>query len=268
MTRVGFTQRKLHWSAARDRLALALDEVHAWFIQLDLPDAEVDRLASVLASRERARAACFYFQRDRRRFVVGRAILRTILGSYLGIAPDRLTFAYGSRGKPMLSVGCGDAGLRFNLSHSQDVALIGVTRCGEIGVDIECVRPLPDLDEIAERCFSRRENTSFRTLPASQRPEAFFRCWTRKEAYLKALGDGLARPLDAFDVSFLPGEQAELLCVHDDLDVASRWSLWGLTPAPATVAAVAVQSRTVRLSCWQWPGEEGLSLSEDGLKRR
>lgn len=267
MNRFGFTNGALCWPMPTDRPSLKPDDVHVWSVHLDLPDAEVNRLEGVLSSHERARADRFYFQRDRRRFVVGRAILRIILGSYLRIAPERVTFDYGPHGKPMLAVGCGDGTLRFNLSHSQAVALIGVTRRGEIGVDIECIRSIPDLDEIAERCFSSREIASFRGLSPSQRPEAFFTCWTRKEAYLKALGDGLARPLDAFDVSFLPGEQAKLLCVRDDLDEASRWSLWGLAPGTGTIAAVAVESQTGTLACWQWSGDEGFCVPSDHPKR-
>jgi 4'-phosphopantetheinyl transferase len=256
MNRVGSTKCKFCWPLPKDRPSLKPDDVHVWSAYLDLPDPEVDRIKGVLSSPERLRATRFYFQRDRRRFVVGRALLRTILGSYLNLAPERLRFAYGPRGKPMV-VGCGDGTLRFNLSHSQGFALIAVAWRGETGVDIECIRPLLDLEEMAERCFSPRENASFRTLPASQRPEAFFTCWTRKEAYLKARGDGLAQPLDAFDVSFLPGEQASLLGVRDDRDAASRWSLWGLTPATGMVAAVAVEGQTGSLACWQWPGGDG-----------
>jgi 4'-phosphopantetheinyl transferase len=263
VNQVGSTKCNPCWPLPKDWPSLKPDDVHVWFANLDLPDSEVDRLKGALSSDECLRATRFYFQRDRQRFVAGRALLRTILGSYLNFAPERLRFAYGPRGKPKL-VGCGDGTLRFNLSHSQGFALIAVAWRGEIGVDIECIRPLRDLEELAERYFSPRENASFRTVPASQQPEAFFNCWTRKEAYLKARGDGLAQPLDAFDVSFLPGEQAALLGVGDDRGEASRWSLWGLTPAPGTVAAVAVERQTGSLTCWQWPGGDShADLAQD-----
>ena len=144
--------------------------------------------------------------------------------------------------------------LRFNLSHSQGLALYAVTRGREIGVDLECIRPISDAEQIAERFFSAHENAVFRTIPAHEKPKAFFNCWTRKEAYLKALGDGLARPLDEFDVSLAPGEPAKLLRIEGAPQEASRWSLNRLEPGSGYVAALAVEGYGYQLKCWQCCG--------------
>ena len=202
-----------------------------------------------LSADERVRAERFYFERDRKRFIVGRGLLRTILGRYLDIKPSRLQFCYQSHGKPVLAE-FGAGKLHFNLSHSQGLALYAVTREQEIGIDIEHVRHIPEADEIVKRFFSARENAVFKALPANQKPQAFFNCWTRKEAYLKAIGDGLACPLDRVEVSLTPGEPARLSSIADpSLD---HWTLQELTPACSYVGALAVQGQNWSLSCWQW----------------
>ena len=145
--------------------------------------------------------------------------------------------------------------LRFNVSHSQGLAVVAVTRHREIGVDVEEVRPLPDAQPIAERCFSGEENRVFLGVPAADRLAAFFNCWTRKEAYLKALGDGLARPLDAFDVTLLTGEPARLLRVKGDEREAARWSLRALYPALGYVGALVVEGHGWELAGGDWPPE-------------
>jgi 4'-phosphopantetheinyl transferase len=240
------------WGMPPDRPSIGAQDVHIWLADLDLQGSDTTQWMDSLAPDEQARAARFYFERDRRRFVVGRAVLRSILGRYLGIGPSRLAFSYGPHGKPMLAGCCGDAALRFNLSHSHGLALVAVTRSSEVGVDLERIRPLADMQQIAERCFSSQESAMLQSLPSDRRSEGFFSCWTRKEAFLKALGDGLARPLDTFAVSFLPGEPAKLVWVSGEAGDTSRWSLWGLTPAPETVGAVVVEAKGERLTCWQW----------------
>jgi len=231
------------WKPSPDRVSLGLDEVQVWSVCLDQMSDEAERLVGCLASDELARAARFCFERDRRRFVVSRATLREILGRYLDIDPARVMFSYSPQGKPMLAAGCGDGTLRFNLSHSGEYALVAVARCGEIGVDIECVRRLLDVEAIADRCFSPRERAMLHALPADDQLEGFFNCWTRKEAFLKALGDGLARPLDSFEVSLTPGQPAKLLQVDGDSREASRWTLWGFSVMPGTVAAIAIEGQ-------------------------
>jgi 4'-phosphopantetheinyl transferase len=131
--------------------------------------------------------------------------------------------------------------MQFNLSHSGECTLVAVAQCGEVGVDLECVRRLPDLEEMADCCFSAGERATFHALPANDRLKAFFNCWTRREAFVMALGDGLARPLDSFEVSLTPGQQAKLLQIDGDYREASRWTLRGFSVMPGTVAAVAIE---------------------------
>jgi 4'-phosphopantetheinyl transferase len=209
-----------------------------------------------LSADERARADRFYFQKDRERFIVGRGLLRTILGLYLDTKPEHLRFCYSSYGKPALSKGRGSDTLHFNLSHSDRLALYALTGSREVGVDLERNRPELAVDEIAEHLFSPREVAMLRALPPSMRQEAFINCWTRKEAYIKARGDGLAIPLNEFDVTLVPGEPACLRSTRGDPHEASRWSLQELAPGPGYVAALAIEGHNWRLRCWQWPEEE------------
>jgi len=235
-------------------LTLAQGEVHVWRFGLEPPDDCVQRLWTTLAVEERDRAARFHFERHRRRFVAGRGFLRAVLGRYLHQQPQRLRFRYGMHGKPAVEA-AGD--VHFNLSHSGDAALLGVTRGREIGVDLERVRPRDHLEELAQRFFAPGEVTALATVGAAEKELAFFSCWTRKEAFLKAGGEGLARPLDQFTVSLRPDEPAHLLAVEGDPEEASRWSLRTLTPWPGFVACLALRDHDWNLRCWD--GKEVLS---------
>jgi 4'-phosphopantetheinyl transferase len=206
-----------------------------------------------LAADEQARAERFYFERDREHFIAARGVLRTILGCYLNRVPECLSFCYSSHGKPALAGEPGGDAICFNVSHSHGVALYAVTRGREVGIDLERIRFDVAVAEIAERFFSRREVAMLRALPTEVQHQAFFRCWTRKEAYIKARGEGLSLPLDQFDVSLAPGEPAAVLGTQRDPSEASRWSLQELTPAPDYVAALAVEGHGWHLTCWQWP---------------
>jgi len=241
------------WPHPADRVVLPRDEVHVWRATLDVGLAHVHGFERTLAADERARAARFHFDTHRNRFIVGRGLLRTILGRYLGMAPDRLQFHYSPLGKPALPAGSESKSIRFNVSHSGGVALYAVTRGRGIGVDIERIRPDFANEEIAGRFFSPREVAALNALPPQSRLDAFFACWTRKEAYIKARGEGLSLPLNCFDVSLAPGEPAALLAVHDDPGEAARWSIREPFPGPDYVAALAVEGRDWRLKCWQWP---------------
>ena len=170
---------------------------------LENPEAFLDE-------RELARAGRFRFERDRKRFAFFRAAIRLILGRYVGRPPRELRFAYSPEGKPSLAGRPADDFLEFNLAHSEDVALLAVGRGRRIGVDLERIRDERDTDEIAERFFSRDEVRALRALAPDQRRKAFFSCWTRKEAYVKARGDGLSMPLSSFSMSLAPREAAEL----------------------------------------------------------
>ena len=213
-------------------------DVHAWWAPLDPGPARLGALAALLAPDERQRAGRFVYDRDRRAYVAARGRLREILGRYLGRAPERVHFEYGARGKPELR---GDTSIQFNVSHSGAWAVIAVARGRRVGVDVEAVRPLADADLVADRWFSAREAAAYQALPVEARTEAFFACWTRKEAFIKALGDGLSYPLDAFDVPVRPGTPAALLATRDPTVSAADWSLVDVPAPSGYLAAVAVE---------------------------
>ena len=240
------------WPVARGSLPLLEGEVRVWIASLDLGAESVDRLDWLLSDDERARAARFRFHRDANRFVVSRAVLRTLLGAYLGVEPCLLGFTYGLRGKPALAAPFDRTGLQFNASHSAGLGLYAVTEKRRVGVDIERLRPLCDLEAIAERTFSPHERQALRRLPPAQRHQGFFNCWTRKEAYIKATGDGLFHPLERFTVSLAPRLSARLERVEGDPAEAGRWTLEALAPDPGYAAAIAIEGRPSRLACFRW----------------
>lgn len=228
------------------------DEVHIWCTSLDQPEPRFHILSQTLSVDDRIRAERFYFEKDRKHFVIRRGILRTILGCYLGVEPSRLQFCYGKNGKPALANAFDEGTIHFNMSDSEGLALYAFTRDREIGVDIEHIHDIAGMEQIAQQFFSVRENAAFRALPESTKKEAFFNCWTRKEAFIKAIGDGLYCPLDKFDVSLVPGEPARLLSIEGDARVASWWSIQDLKPASGFAAAFAVEGRSWQVNCWQW----------------
>ena len=231
---------------------LLMGEIWVWIASLDLEAEPAERLSRLLSDDEQERARRFHMRRDATRFKVGRAALRTILGECLGVEPQVVDFRYGPRGKPELAARFDRAGLRFNASHSEGLGLYAVTTWRRIGVDIERVRPMPDLESIAERWFSPHEQEELRRLAPGERNEGFFNCWTRKEAYIKAIGEGLSHPLDRFTVSLAPGGPVRLERVEGDPAEAGRWTLAAPTPEPGYAAAVAVEGRLTRLVCVRW----------------
>lgn len=237
-----------------ETLLLTNNEVHVWRASLNLTESSLQSLQHSLTADERSRADRFHFQKDQEYFIAARGLLRAILSHYLGITPSHLRFCYSANGKPALSNHGGDR-LRFNLSHSHGLALYAITRHREVGIDLERIRADFLWEDLAKQCFSPQENTTLRSLPASLRHRAFFSCWTRKEAYVKATGKGLVLPLDQFDVSLAPGEPAALLRTEWDLEEAARWSLQELIPGPGYVAALAVEGDCCQLKYWQWPTE-------------
>jgi 4'-phosphopantetheinyl transferase len=164
------------------------------------------------------------------------------------VQPDAVELVYGSRGKPRLSRSFAAADLCFNVSHSEDVAVYAFTRGREVGIDVEAVRAMRDADEIAARFFSPCENESYRALDARDKPLGFFNCWTRKEAFIKALGDGLYHPLDNFDVSLAPGEPARILRIEQTFGDACGWALHGFSPGPGLIGAVVIRKSVDELA--------------------
>lgn len=232
-------------NALRTRPASRGGEVQVWRMALDRTAEEVAALFEVLSTDERERAARYVSERDRARFVAGRGLLRRVLAGYRGSeAPERLRFAYGAHGKPRLAaVDAEGVDVRFNLAHSDGLALLAVALGREVGVDVEWVREDGAIAAVADRYFSRAERDALAALPEGERCRAFYACWTRKEAYVKARGEGLALPLDGFTVSSAPGEAPALLAVEGEPGEPARWTLRDVEAGEGYAAAVAVEGR-------------------------
>ena len=242
------------WRAPPENPALSPDEVHVWRARLDRSAAQMGDLCGVLSTDERDRANQFRFQGDRDRFTVARGLLRAILSLYLGVAPAQVRFCYGAYGKPRLAPPLDGSGLCFNVSHSSGLVLCAVAIDRRVAIDLEWLGTCFAYEPIAERCFSPRERAMLASLPAEGTGrQAFFNCWTRKEALVKAMGGGLSIPLDQFTVSLVPGEPAVLLEISGDRGERSGWSLRELFPGAGFVGALAVEGYGWRLSCWECP---------------
>ncbi len=209
---------------------------------LNVTSDAFDASAALLSDAERDRASRFAFDSDQRRFTVARAGLRTLLATRLGVTAEAVELTYGKNGKPALAKAQADSGLRFNLSHSGDVAAYAFSMGQEIGIDVEGIREIANADNIAARFFSARESEVYDTLAPIDKPLGFLNCWTRKEAFIKALGDGLSYPLDTFDVSLRPGEPAEILRVADVPGAQCGWTLRDFSPGQGLVGACVVRT--------------------------
>jgi 4'-phosphopantetheinyl transferase len=240
--------------------------IHLWAARLDPPQPEVERLHRLLDDEERARAARFRFDKHRRRFIVGRGFQRIVLGDYLGIDAGAIQLSYGPKGKPYLA-GPWRGRLHFNLSNSSEMALLGVNVEREIGVDVEKLREVHEMEALAERFFSRREAPVLLALPEERKVEGFFNCWTRKEAYLKAVGTGLSAPLDRFDVTLAPGEAPRMLALEESAEKAASWSLCHLEPAEGYLGAFAIEVPEIERSGWRiesWTWSASTSVPSTG----
>jgi len=222
-------------------LRLTCHEIHIWRITLNQPSAQVFELFNILATDERARAQRFCFDKHRRRFIVARGMLRQILSRYVRVEPQNIQFGYGDKGKPFLR-GHIPPNVQFNLSHSDDVALLAVTADAEIGVDFEVIQPVCDTDCIAKQFFSASECAALQYRSIADSLEMFFNFWTRKEAFTKALGCGLSTPLDNFEVSLEPSEENRIQHSSIRADGSLSWSLLHWKPTSGSVAAVVVST--------------------------
>jgi 4'-phosphopantetheinyl transferase len=244
----GLMDERATWSAPPQLLSLQPGEVHVWRVELDQRADRIEEFRTTLAADEIERANRFHFDKHRKHFLVGRGFLRHVIARYLETAAAALQFSYGPFGKPALNGVHRDSRLRFNMSHSHGVALLAISEATELGVDIEHIRADFASEEIARRFFSPREVETFNGLAAQEQVAAFFRCWSRKEAYIKAIGRGLSQPLDAFDVTLAPGEPAALLRVEED--DAARWTMCDLDVGAEYAAALAVEGPVPILRCW------------------
>ena len=229
------------WLSPPADLRLQNNEVHVWRSTLDLP---TELFAKLLSSDEQVRADRFRFNQHRQRFIAGRGILRSLLGHYLQIPPDQVQFIYSEKGKPSLA----NQRLQFNVAHSQGLALYAVALDRPVGVDLEQVRAIVDLNALTQRFFSPNEHAAICNLPLDQQSQAFFRYWTCKEAYLKATGEGLAK-LQALEIS-LSSNQACLTKIPQGS--IEDWHLRELAPAEEFVGAIVASSQNCSFTCWQF----------------
>jgi len=240
---------------------LASGEVHIWCASLGVPPETSARLYATLTPDERTRSARFRFERDQQRFIVARGVLRDLLGRYLQTPPGQIGFVYNAFGKPDLGPEFANR-LKFNLSHSFGLTLIAIATASDVGVDLEHIWPKSDYADIARHFFSADEVDYLVALPSHLHAEAFFSCWTKKEAYVKACGEGLAIPLNSFSVPLTTDPEdnhVELYVASKDIAPARRWSLYTLRPAPGYAAALAIEGTGWLLRQWQWKMPHGTS---------
>lgn len=222
------------------------DEVRVWAMSLSGSADDLANAGNLLNQEERARAARFRFDVHRNRFIMARAGLRRVLSACTGTPPESITFQFGMSGKPMLEAGHERGRLEFNLSHSDDLALIAAARDIDVGVDIERIHVVEDMDELVRRFFCAAEIRAFAPLPVDAKPQALFNLWTRKEAWLKATGEGISHLLNKAQVSFLPAEPARLLEVPEGYRLED-WSLAEIEPAAGFTGALAAKTRDLKI---------------------
>jgi 4'-phosphopantetheinyl transferase len=239
---------ELSWLNPREAIRLQPNEIHVWCGALSEFTSELPLFHALLSPAERAKAERFRFAKDRNHFVARRGILRSILSRYLEQPPSEIDFFVGRFGKPEINGDLVRGSLQFSVSHSGDLAVYAVTRACPIGVDVEYVRPFPHLEEIALRFFSRREREVLMTLPPEHRSEGFFACWTRKEAFLKATGEGIGKDLTEVEVTLAPWDEPEFLSIKCEPRARAEWQLRSFSPAPGYVAALAFAHHDLVLS--------------------
>jgi 4'-phosphopantetheinyl transferase len=231
---------------------LSEDDAHVWKASLDQPADMVAKFKPLLSQDEYRRAERFHRPSDRHRFIAGRGILRKIISAYLALAPDEVQFTYNEYGKPFISTDQNCGALSFNLSHSNGMALYAVTRGRRVGVDIEYMREDLATLEVAERFFSKDEFEVLKAVSSDHGTKAFFNCWSRKEAYIKAIGMGVSYPLDRFTVSLASNVAPALLKVDADATEAARWKMYELDVGKGYAAALIVENPPVSLRRFQW----------------
>jgi 4'-phosphopantetheinyl transferase len=249
-------------------LDLVEDEAHVWWIPLRADARALELHRQVLSPDELDRAGRFYFDQHRNQYVIGRGAMRRILSRYVNVQPQDLEFVYGPKGKPDFTPHQNPHHMRFNLSHSGGLALLGVSKNQELGVDVEFVKADFGGMEIAERFFSAKEVQTLFAIAAAERNAAFFACWTRKEAFIKAIGEGLSVPLDSFDVAFAPNARPALTRVEGNPDEVSRWNVYDIPASAEYKAAMVIEGQGHRLVYHHWPQSSGdLKTTDDPMSR-
>ena len=235
------------WAAPTGDFTLGEGQVHVWRLQLDAPEERIGALRALLSPAELTRADRFLRREHGRRFTIVHGVLRLILAEYINVAPKAIQFQKNEYGKPFLAH---EIPVEFNISHSGELALIALTVGRAVGVDLEQYRERLEMEKISKRYFSSTEFSQLMNLPDSQREEAFYACWTRKEAYIKARGEGLSLGLDRFDVAFVPGAPPALLRSDVSSEEVNRWSFIDLKLQPRYAAACVVEGRVHALRRW------------------
>ena len=240
------------WQVPPPDLVLHGRDIHIWRAILEpVTPGALEDFRRLLSKDERERADRFHFERHRSRFAVCRGTLRKILGRYLDIGPGRVDFEYGAKGKPALNPAVHPRGLFFNLAHSRHLALFAVSRRRPLGIDLEYQREMPRAQDLARRFFSPREHAWIMEMPQQKRQEGFYRCWTRKEAFIKAIGSGFAFPLDRFTVSLDPDSPPRLVRVEGSPEATSSWSMAAMIPADGYQAALVAEGHGGRYHWWE-----------------
>jgi 4'-phosphopantetheinyl transferase len=240
----------LQWPLAPQPIRLQPGQVHLWAAATNDFTSQVRQLGLLLSPAEQAAAGKFRYVRDRNRYLVRRGLLRLLLGRYLPLPPSAIEFQLGPYGKPELRAGAA-APLFFNASHSADIAVCAITSACPIGVDIERTRKIPDILKIARRYFRPRETETLLALPADARLQAFYACWTRKEAFLKATGEGIAESLPKIEVTLAPQDPPAVVSLFGKPRASEQWQLQPFSPAPGYVGCVAYHHAPLALSQWR-----------------
>ena len=226
---------------------ISLNEIHVWQLKLPQKEKLVRQYYNLLSEDEKIRAGKYAFDEDRNNFITSRWVLRTLIGKYLNINPESIKFSYTHYGKPFLDNQKYPLGLNFNLSDTKGLVIYAFTLKNEIGVDVEAIREIKDMEEVAARFFSIPEAEKLKLVPFGERDEAFLSCWTLKEAYIKAIGEGLSCPLDQFDMSFSKDKKPALLSAKWDESEKGRWQMYRIESPEGYIASLAIEGKNHRL---------------------
>ena len=239
------------WRPAPPDLRVGPNQVHVWRAGLQVDAAELERLQTFISGAERERTDRFQFPDLRRRYVAAHGVLRELLGKYLNTAPSQLRFEKNRHDKPFLATDC-SAELRFNLSHAGELALLAFAHAREVGVDVEQIRAMPSGDRIAERYFTAAESARLRSVPPERRDEAFFDCWVRKEAFVKAVGQGVSFGLNRFELPVTADDRSSVPVPFTCPPDPAEWSLAPLHPDRGYTGAVVAAGTDWTLFLWNW----------------